>query len=76
MKKINYKLSGEIFWIGLIVGALIGFIWHITGLVILGISALQAMIFYRCPHCGYPLTDISMMHPSCCPRCGVDLYDE
>ena len=46
----------------------------IVGAVILIGGIVQAMIFYRCPHCHKPM-ELMGQTPKHCPACGEELLD-
>lgn len=82
---MNFRKSRNLMWIGFTVGILIialgiGFknekitlIFMIFGMIVYAISALQAFIFYMCPHCGYSLMNVRGNIPEHCPKCGNKL---
>ena len=72
MKKY-YQHSYATFWLGLIVGVLVGFLNFTIATIIIGAALIQLFIFYRCPYCNYGLYDVRGGMPNCCPNCGKDL---
>lgn len=77
---MSYKTSRVIYqiclWtaIVLVTGALVLKIQWLAfgGLVLLLAGATQSSFFYKCPHCGTPLS-IKGNKPTKCPKCGEPL---
>ena len=83
---MNFKKSRTIMWIGCIAGLLMfapamfaeepSFnTLTIAGLVVYFVTFIQAIIFYRCPFCGYSLLNVKGRMPDFCPRCSGNLQD-
>ena len=85
---MNFRKSRRLMWIGFLLGILIitfgsglenektalGF--AVAGWIIFMAAAVQSFIFYRCPHCGYSLTNVRGAIPEHCPKCGKNLSEE
>ncbi len=83
---MDFKLSRNLMWIGFVIGIFImvtgiglgnekligGFM--IVGSILFFISLIQAVIFYRCPHCGNSLMDVRGGIPEYCHNCGKSLW--
>ena len=80
---MNYRLSERIMLSACAAGILIVMLGNRrqsltmsavgAGMMVLGI--LQALLFYKCPHCKKRFK-IGSRRPSVCPYCGVKLEDE
>ena len=82
---MNFRKSRNLMWIGFAVGILImalgidfenekvtgGFM--AAGIIVFAVAAIQAFIFYVCPHCGYSLMNVRGAVPEHCPKCGKEL---
>ena len=75
---MNYKVSRAILEIGLAIGVVITLFGAclvrsnpiaVIGIVIMVISILQTIFFFRCPHCKTGL-NIRGGKPKYCPECG------
>lgn len=70
---MDYKISFFLFWIGFIGGFIVGFFSYYATVGIIALAFVQALIFYRCPHCKYLLLNVSGKIPAYCPECGEAL---
>lgn len=78
---MNAKKANLIFWLMLVVGALISGIGSTEGIqwmAMLGIAVMMGglvlkVILYRCPHCGKYLDRSS---GEFCPYCGKNINDK
>lgn len=73
---MNYKVSFDLLWVGLICGGIAGFFSIKIGVTLIALAIVQAALFYRCPHCRYSLLNVRGIRPSYCPNCGEDLSDQ
>lgn len=49
--------------------------FYVAALVLLLGGLLQAVVFYRCPHCGKSLLPYRNGVPKHCPECGEELSE-
>ena len=82
---MSFRLSRVLMWIGFIIGIIVALIgkkfsssdamagFMVASIIIFAISLIQAIIFYRCPHCGYSLMNVRGFIPEHCPKCGEKL---
>ena len=74
---MSHKVSWLAFWIGIVVGAIVGFSgihtqlkWAVVvGVIIMIASLVQTCFFCCCPHCKKTL-NIRGGKPKYCPECG------
>lgn len=84
---MNYKTSRTAMWIGYLLGLFImalgigaeneklTFFSTVGGVVTVAVSLIQALIFYRCPECGYSLLNVRGKLPKFCPECKHSFSD-
>lgn len=80
MKKLLPKKIRAVFWIILLIGAVIGFIGAfsemtsliVAGMIIMLCSIVVYFVFYRCPHCGRFLDRSTGEY---CPYCGKKINE-
>ena len=80
MKKLSPKKMQKIFWIFLILGALIGYagvaaeieLLSLFGMLVIFLVIIFRIIFYRCPHCGKFLDRST---GDFCPYCGKKMNE-
>lgn len=83
---MEFRMSRTLMWIGF-AGGLLLMLFGIgrqegaatLGLMLAGTGAvlaalIQAVIFYRCPHCGASLMNVRGGVPQHCPQCGEKLH--
>ena len=82
---MNFRKSRNLMWIGFAIGIIIMAIgtcfenekvtggFMAAGIIVFAIAAIQAFIFYVCPHCGYSLMNVRGAVPEHCPKCGKEL---
>lgn len=82
---MNFRKSRNLMWVGFAVGILIMAVgiafenekttlaFMTVGIIIFALAAIQAFIFYLCPHCGYSLMNVRGNVPEYCPKCGKEL---
>ena len=82
---MNFRKSRNLMWVGFAVGILIMAVgiafenekttlaFMTVGIIIFALAAIQAFIFYLCPHCGYSLMNVRGSIPEYCPKCGKEL---
>lgn len=63
---MNYKHSFWFLWIEMFIGFIVGFFSVLFGVIIVAVSIIQAIIFYRCPQCSQSLLDVTGMIPNRC----------
>ena len=51
-------------------------VFLLCGTILFLISLIQALVFYRCPHCNYSLLNVRGGNFDYCPHCGEPLKNE
>ena len=84
---MSFRKSRTFMWIGFTLGILIMAIgigfenekitvgFMAIGIIVFALAAIQAFIFYLCPHCGYSLMNVRGGVPEYCPKCGKELKE-
>ena len=82
---MNFRKSRNLMWVGFALGILIMTIgigfenekvtvgFMAAGIIVFAIAAIQAFIFYVCPHCGYSLMNVRGAVAKHCLKCGEEL---
>lgn len=85
---MSFKKSRKLMWTGFALSILvmafgIGFenekitlSFMVGGTVVFFLAIVQALVFYRCPHCGYSLMNVRGNVPNHCPSCGKELKED